>query len=161
MQNVKCKMTRCMAWFVIAGAIVDRLLKSYAQGLPEGTAFSFFPGLEFGYVLNSGLFFFPAWRFIPWLALAVLITLFVFLIGHFIANWKFEIGNSRHRALLCVLLGGASNVFDRFAYGGVIDYVNIFGLATINLADILIFAGLLILILPVGRQVFQPYDQRR
>lgn len=142
-------MRRFVVWFAVVGLVADRILKAYAQGLPEGTAFSFFPGLQFGYFLNPALFFFPAWRWIPWVALVVLAILLGFWVLNLFrissASWWIGFRISRP-ATLAVLFGGASNVFDRFAYGGVIDYMNIFGLATINLADTLIFAGLLILI---------------
>ncbi|MDO8505340.1 MAG: signal peptidase II [bacterium] len=131
----------------------DRLLKWYAQSLPEtGAAFLLGP-FQFGYYLNPSLFFFPAWRFIPYLALIVLGTLSAFVIWNFIGNWKLEIGNLHHQALFFILLGGVSNVFDRFAYGGVIDYVNILHMVTINLADILIVTGLSIVLI-------QPYVKR-
>lgn len=130
----------------IGGFFTDRFFKWYAQSLPEsGAAFSLGP-IHFGYYLNPALFFFPAWGWIPWVALAVLVTLLAFSILYFIRNGKLGIRNSYHQALFPILLGGISNVFDRFAYGGVIDYVTIFGLATINLADILIFTGLILII---------------
>lgn len=121
----------------LGGFFADRLLKWYAQSLPEsGAAFSLGP-IKFGYYLNPALFFFPAWSWIPWVALVVLIVLAT---SYVLRSTSFQ------KFLFPILLGGISNVFDRFAYGGVIDYVGIFGLATINLADILIFAGLAVLI---------------
>lgn len=137
---------RVLVWLAVAGFIIDRVLKWYAQNLPEGKVFSFAPGFEFDHFINPSLFFLPAWRWIPWLALIVLITILGFWILDLFRNWKLEIRNSSHQALLPILLGGMSNVFDRFAYGGVIDYVNILGVATINLADILILGGLFLLI---------------
>lgn len=47
------------------------------------------------------------------------------------------------------MLGGMSNVFDRFAHGGVIDYVEILGLVTINLADIMILIGLILILINI------------
>ena len=160
-------------WVGIVGVVLDRLLKGYAQTIPDGTVFSFFPHLEFGYFLNPALFFFPAWRFIPWLAFVVLTILGSFLILSFkrqapnskqysnsnnqnskclgirISNlfgiWDLGFGISSRYALLPIILGGASNVFDRFAYGGVIDIIHITGLATVNLADILILVGAILL----------------
>ena len=125
--------------------LVDRAFKFYSQSLPNGTVFSLFPGFKFGYYLNPTLFFFPPWRFIPWLALAVLVT----VLGLWIWN-LFRVSDlgSRvlsHQTLLPIIFGGTSNIFDRFIYHGVIDYVNIWGLATFNLADILILLGILLL----------------
>lgn len=39
----------------------------------------------------------------------------------------------------CLLVASvASNIFDRFAYGGVVDYIKIWFVPTFNIADILI-----------------------
>ncbi len=135
------------AWIVfsITVFIVDRLLKWYFQNLPDGTVFSFLPGLNFRYSFNPALFFFPAWSWLPWVALIVLLIIFGFWILKLfrVLNFGLWISNT---ALLAISLGGVSNVFDRFSFGGVSDYVEIFGLASANLADILILAGLLGLI---------------
>ena len=98
---------------------------------------------SFGHFVNPSLFFLPAWPFIPYVALIVLVAILGFGIWDFIRNWKLEIRNSYHQAFFPIVLGGVSNVFDRFVFGGVIDYVEIRGLATINLADILILLGML------------------
>lgn len=50
-----------------------------------------------------------------------------------------------------VMLGGLSNFQDWFTWGGVIDFIKIFGLV-FNLADIMILAGLLGLTLTWVRQ---------
>ena len=121
----------------VAGFIADRVLKFIAEHLPPGKVFAFAPGLHFGYYLNPALFFFPAWQWIPWVALIVLIALTTYYILHTTYS---------HIPLLLILLGGTSNVFDRFAYNGVIDYIEIFKLATINIADIMILAGILIIV---------------
>lgn len=135
---------------IIALFVIDRILKYWSKNLPDGEAFAFIPKIEFGYFLNPSLFFFPVWSFVPWVALGVLIVLF----GFWIWKSRFGIWNSP-QGFFPILLGGLSNVLDRFAYGGVIDYVNIVGLATLNLADILILSGILLII-------FKPnvYDQR-
>ncbi len=127
-------------WIIVAIAwvILDRILKWYAQSLPDGTVFSFFSGLKFGYFLNPALFFFPAWRWIPWVAFAVLIALTIYYVFH---------TTSSRYALVLIMAGGFSNVFDRFAYGGVIDYISALHIATVNLADVLIFSGLALMIL--------------
>lgn len=43
-------------------------------------------------------------------------------------------------AVFCVLLGAASNVFDRIFYGGVIDWIPVGGIV-VNGADVLIASG--------------------
>lgn len=134
---------RIAAIISIIGFVVDRILKTYAISLQSGEIFSFGSVFEFGYFLNPALFFLPPWRFITWIALITLLALFGFWIWHFIKNWKLSIDNSRSCAILFIILGGASNVFDRFAYNGVIDIINILGFATTNLADLLIVVGII------------------
>ena len=52
-----------------------------------------------------------------------------------------------------LVLGGAlSNLADRIYYGGVIDYLPIFWGGIINLADIMIFSGVMILFLARGKR---------
>ena len=128
----------------VAGFIADRVLKFIAEHLPPGKVFAFVPGFNFGYYLNPALFFFPAWKFIPYLALIVLIALTSWY-GVGIATRSGGRHAATYTTLLPILLGGISNVFDRFAYGGVIDYAHILNIATLNLADILILLGLVFL----------------
>ena len=157
----------------VATFLADRFIKWYFQHLPDGSVFSFLPSVEFTYSLNPSLFFFPAWSWIPWAALGVLIAISIaflnsklqspnykeisnhkrqtttrlgFRIWNLFGIWDLGFGIS-NRPLLLIFLGGLSNVFDRFAYGGVIDYVEILGLASINVADIMILGGLVGLIL--------------
>jgi len=154
MSHVTCNMKH-VTWALGIVFLIDRVSKYAAQNLPDGKVFSVLPGLDFGYFLNPALFFFPAWRFVPWLALTVFITmaiLFIIKLQEYrsthtktIGYWLLAIGS--------ILLGGGSNVFDRFAYDGVIDIIHIAGLATINLADILILLGLILL-------MRKPYDKR-
>ncbi|KKU13134.1 MAG: Lipoprotein signal peptidase (Prolipoprotein signalpeptidase) [Parcubacteria group bacterium GW2011_GWC2_45_7] len=119
--------------------LADRTTKLYAQSLPDGTAFVITPHLTFGSFLNPALFFLPAWSAISWIALFVLTALIIF--------YTLTSATPLHLALTPIILGGASNVFDRFAYGGVIDIVSIGNMMTINLSDLLIIAGIVVLIL--------------
>ena len=48
----------------------------------------------------------------------------------------------QHPALLFILIGGLSNLSDRFMYGSVIDYIFIIPFAPFNLADGLIVIGI-------------------
>ncbi len=72
------------------------------------------------------------------LMLAALFFLAVFALRSVAARRVFE-----WPYFLCVMLGAASNIFDRVAYGFVVDYIHIWILPVFNLADILIFAGIL------------------
>lgn len=58
--------------------------------------------------------------------------------------------------LLChtaILLGAASNVFDRITYGGVIDWFGIDRFAFMNGADLLIIGGVVVLCIREMRSV--------
>lgn len=48
-----------------------------------------------------------------------------------------------HPALLFILIGGLSNLADRFMYGSVIDYIFTIPFAPFNLADGLILIGII------------------
>ena len=49
-------------------------------------------------------------------------------------------------------MGGLDNLIDRVIYGGVVDYINFFGLFKNNLGDIMIFVGFLMFIFTVARR---------
>lgn len=48
-----------------------------------------------------------------------------------------------------ILLGASSNLLDRWQIGGVIDYFNLSKISAFNLADMMILAGVIILIFEV------------
>lgn len=120
---------------VVLAFVADRTIKLYAQSLPDGTAFVIIPVLQFGSFLNPSLFFLPAWRIIPLIAFLVLAVLAILYL-------TIKDGGLRLN-LTPIILGGASNVFDRFAYGGVIDIISLGNIMTINIADLLIIAGII------------------
>jgi lipoprotein signal peptidase len=64
------------------------------------------------------------------------------LIAYFARSYATARTHGLKIAALCILLGAASNLFDRVAHGFVIDYLLLFGDSAINLADILILSGL-------------------
>ena len=47
---------------------------------------------------------------------------------------------------LLILTGASSNLLDRIKHGAVIDYLSLFSLMIFNLADVMIFIGVIILI---------------
>jgi len=126
---------------------IDRFLKWYSQSLPEtGTAFSLLPGIQFGRYINPALFFFPAWQWLPWVALFILILLLGVTAYHLLRTTSSRVSTPLF-ATLPIVLGGMSNVYDRFAYGGVIDYFTFLNMATWNLADVLIGIGIVLFFL--------------
>lgn len=50
-----------------------------------------------------------------------------------------------------ILLGGLSNLADRLIFGGVIDFINLPGIPSFNLADIIIVTGAIFLLVDLVR----------
>ncbi|MFC1638653.1 signal peptidase II [Patescibacteria group bacterium] len=125
--------------------VLDVLLKRWV--MTDGPAFG--PDwLRFEAFLNEGIVFslpVPAWLHLP-IAVAVLL-LFVAALVAALAK--------RHptaTALLFVVLGAVSNMVDRFTYLGTVDYLIFFGRSAVNLADVMIVAGVLLLIFAKRKQ---------
>lgn len=57
--------------------------------------------------------------------------------------WKY----SRIFAINLILLGSISNLIDRVIYGGVVDFLPFLRLFSFNIADVYIFAGIILLII--------------
>lgn len=97
------------------------------------------------YFINSGL----ALSFQPLstnsLIIILGIVLFVFTLG--VVFFRHKIQNSLIPLILIFLLAGWNNYLDRLQFGGVIDYINFFGLFWCNATDIVLTLVTLSLIL--------------
>ncbi len=130
----------------------DRLAKWYAQAaLSSNGGAVLLPGLEYGYFLNTGLAFST---FGPMIAIVASVLAFGALaVFGLRLGWKrgSPMPPRSFASFLLIALGGASNVFDRIANGGVIDYI-LFARSAWNIADIMILAGLALMLLrsPTG-----------
>jgi|SRR3989344_3786164 len=60
--------------------------------------------------------------------------------------------SSARQEFTLIYMGGLDNLIDRVIYGGVVDYINFFGLFKNNLGDIMIFVGFLMFIFTVARR---------
>ncbi len=122
--------------------ILDRALKMAAIVFWQQQPIKLIGGWFLGYNLNKYLAF-----SLPWTGPVLSIVLSIVVIGLIIET---IITLRQHRpnawGWLLLLIGSTSNLYDRLVYGGVIDY-----LATwwtfLNLADILIVSGLMIIII--------------
>lgn len=118
--------------------IVDRFCKVLALSFGQGKAYSLIGDfLSFAYSPNSGLAFsLPSAFQAPYFILPIIIV-----IGYLF--WK-SLKQCRYQtaaALGLVVSGAISNLYDRLAYGQVIDYLDVRYFTIFNLADALICLG--------------------
>lgn len=118
--------------------VADRISKWLALQQWAGQPIDVLPGVQLLLLVNRGIAFSMPFVF-P--LLTVVITALMVLI----AVWCARSLNQKqwmHAAFLgIILLGAASNLLDRFLYGGVVDYLHIIVPSVINLADVMIVAG--------------------
>jgi len=119
------------ASFFIFIFILDRVLKKIAI---EGWI-SFSPNKNIAFGI-------PCPNFILY---PLLVFIFYFVVSSFISAFQKEkMGESL--AFFLIFIGALSNILDRISYSFIIDYLDIFSLSVINLADLMISAGIIILI---------------
>ncbi|MGE5425487.1 MAG: signal peptidase II [Bacillota bacterium] len=125
--------------------IADRLLKTAAVKQGYGgymelvgglLRFRLSPNSGLAFSINSGL---PG---LTWLISGVILALLIYL-SYLIINKK----NQRHLLLplTFIIIGAISNVLDRILFGAVIDYLDVANLTVLNLSDVLITIGLIVL----------------
>lgn len=128
---------------VVAPAlIIDRLTKAWAAGGIE--AGEFIPGIVgFRYAENTGV----AFSFLsgmPWLVSIITVALVVGITALLIVDK----GLSRwtRLGLWLIVAGGLGNLYDRFAYGYVVDFIELLfmNFAIFNVADICVCCGAVI-----------------
>lgn len=140
---------RFLLWIacVTASVVADRLLKAHALAqwslVPSGTVF----GFGFTFLLNPGIAFsIPFGGTLLLVLTSAVLSLFCWLLWRAVR----ERNVNAMLACLAVLAGAGSNIADRFLYGGVVDYLRVGPLSVINLADLMVLAG--IVVLTVGRR---------
>lgn len=140
------KITAAFLYTVFAGALfaVDRIAKLWAIDTLF-TEYNVFPGLSFDLAYNRG---------VSWSMLAF-DNHFLFMLVTFmniaLTIWIAHIGWGRWQQRRCVagelmvITGALSNIIDRFVYGGVVDFIDIYighwHWPTFNIADIAIVLG--------------------
>jgi signal peptidase II len=102
-------------------------------------------GVAFGLLANSSSPWMP--HLLTLTSAAALIVILIYSLRHPVENWKLQVG------LMLVLGGAAGNLYDRFCYGYVIDFLDVFyethHWPTFNLADSAISVGIGLLLLQV------------
>lgn len=96
---------------------------------------------------------------LPPIALALGLAV-AFIIILFSMARELKKSHPRLLSFVCIISGAISNIFDRVRYGAVIDYFSAPPLGLyFNLADVMIVAGVLYLLLP--RNMGVPLHERR
>lgn len=127
--------------------ISDRLLKALALFYPEKTIINNL--LNFNFVPNYNISFSLPLNG-PWLN--ILISGIIFAIIYFLTlNYK-RLSGLEFISFIALLLGAISNLFDRFNYGFVIDYLDLRWFTIFNLADVLISISSIILLISLFKK---------
>lgn len=127
---------------LIALAVIDQLLKDWIQHQPETV--SLIPGvLVLRPMENTGILFsipLPYWAIILGSIVSAVLLIYAFIRA--LQQQKQRLGI----ALCALIVGGASNFIDRLTHNAVIDYL-VFPkpLPILNISDIMIFLGLVLL----------------
>lgn len=129
----------------IALFALDRLAKWYAlAALPPERGAVLLSWLKLEFFQNQGLVFSLFSSLVATVVSAcAYIALAVFALRHKLSGKPFL--TRELWSFLLIALGGASNVFDRLALGGVTDYI-IFARSAWNIADIMILAGIVLMV---------------
>jgi len=119
------------ASFFVLFFILDRILRKIAiRGW-----ISFFPNKNIAFGIPC-----PDFILYP-----LLIFIFYFVVSSLISTFQKE-NTGEFFAFVLIFLGALSNVLDRINYSFIVDYLNFFSLSTVNLADLMISVGIIILI---------------
>ena len=122
--------------------ILDRLTKWFILKNPD-----FYSGnlVRLKLFKNSKLYFIPLDSVLLCFLIGVVLLLLLFLLFKTLKQKSFLLTTG----FSLIILGGLSNFFDRLYFGYVIDWIRIFILpvSIFNIADVMIIAGILCLIL--------------
>lgn len=135
--------------FSLLLTFIDRVSKTYIQTRPNLYSGGF---IKLKLLKNTKFYFFSFGEYtniIISIISAIVLTAFIFLLFKYYN--KFLLLNG----FLLIILGGASNLFDRLYYGYVVDFIkiSILPFSIFNIADILIILGI-IFIIPQLREQF-------
>jgi len=144
-------------YFFVGGGILlisDQILKNWAYrylyAKPNFLIFGNFFSLEF--YQNRGIAF--GIPMLPGVFYFLTCLIFIFLVIAGLNFWRQE----KYFALSGIFLiffGALSNLIDRLRFGYVIDYLNLAFWPVFNLADVIIFGGVLILIVQSSKRKAQ------
>lgn len=134
-------------WFLVPATLVvifDEWIKSYALShFPSENTFTESSIVALAVHKNWGLAFDIPFR-------RSLILLVSFIIGAFLIDMIVKnLHTHKKIAFSCclILIGAMGNIFDRIYYGFTVDYLIFFGRSALNLCDVLIISGVVLLLL--------------
>ncbi|MFC1687979.1 signal peptidase II [Patescibacteria group bacterium] len=143
---------RTMHWLLTYVGIfiffaLDRILKLVASRLEDNVEL----------ISETFVFAFEKNREISWniplsswplyLLIGIIIVILIILLGKAYRQKNFVLVTG----ILLILVGALSNILDRIWYGAVIDYLKVLAWPTSNLADVMIFIGVVIIAFGVIR----------
>ena len=125
------KSFRIFSFFLFL-AFLDQLSKYFAKSIAPSSLIAFTCNKNIAWSLPiEPAFFYPLWM-----------VIFVFL-AYSLASGK---NSNQQLALVFILSGAVSNIFDRLQYGCVIDFIDLRIWPVFNLADIYITIGMVIIL---------------
>lgn len=132
----------CRLWWVALPAIaIDRVCKAViVRTMAPGQVRTVLPGaLSWAYTRNRGMAFslFSGAAVLPVLTLLLIAGLLIWMLRHP------EAGDMLRTGLWLIVGGGLGNLYDRLAYGYVVDFIRLdfVNFAIFNPADVFVCAG--------------------
>ena len=132
----------CRLWWVAIPAIaIDRICKvAITRAMVPGEVQSVLPGvLSWAYTRNRGVAFglLSGAAALPLLTLLLIAALLIWMLRHP------EAGSLLRTGLWLIVGGGLGNLYDRLAYGCVVDFIRLdfINFAIFNPADVFVCAG--------------------
>jgi len=101
--------------------------------------------LKLPFVANSGvaLSFLSSSSNLRGVTISITVILFIIFLILSESRYFQKLDKFQFVGLLLMVCGGASNLMDRLIYGSVVDYLHIAGFPWFNIADVLIFMGVI------------------
>ena len=137
-------------WLVLPGVLLDRITKQAATTIlaPHSVKPAISGVLSWAYTRNHGAAFSILTGksiLLVLLTIALIAALLIYLLRHT------EIPNLERAGIWCIIAGGLGNLWDRIAYGSVIDFIRLdfVNFPIFNVADIFVCCGAAAVVLAV------------